>query len=93
VKAKPAAPASAPRANPAEAAPVRHISPEEAVAHIQALLDAKHERDRQGPSWPGADQSAHPAGGASMHADAPVTATAPAAVAHQRGDQSKRGKG
>ncbi|ODV16136.1 MAG: hypothetical protein ABT19_08710 [Rhodanobacter sp. SCN 68-63] len=82
------------REQPAEAAPVRHISPEEAVAHIQALLDAKHERDRQGPSWPGADQAAHPAGGAPpMHPDAPASTTAPAALAHQRGDQSTRGKG
>jgi hypothetical protein len=63
------------------------------VAHIQALLDAKHERDRQSPSWPGAEQSAHPTDAPPMHADAPVAATAPAAVAHQRGDQSKRGKG
>ena len=40
--------------------PVKHISPEEAVAHIQALLEAKQERVRQGPNWPGADQQAHP---------------------------------
>jgi hypothetical protein len=35
-----------------------HISPEEAVAHIQALLHAKQERIKQGPTWPGATTSA-----------------------------------
>jgi hypothetical protein len=30
------------------------------------LLDAKHERDRQGPTWPGAEQQAHPRGDSSV---------------------------
>jgi len=73
-------------------APIRHISPEEAVAHIQALLDAKHERDQRGPSWPGANPS-HPApNAADLHppvsgsgggGDGPV-------LAAQRNEQGKR---
>jgi hypothetical protein len=38
----------------------KHITPQEAVEHIQALLEAKQERVRQGPNWPGA--GVHPAG-------------------------------
>ena len=41
-----------PRSNarpPAKSRLVRRMTPEEAVARIQQLLDAKRERDRQGP--------------------------------------------
>ncbi|HEX7815685.1 hypothetical protein [Dyella sp.] len=48
------------RPQPVSDEPKPHISPEEAVAHIQALLDAKQERIKQGPNWPGAEQQAHP---------------------------------
>jgi hypothetical protein len=71
--------------------PVKHISPEEAVAHIQALLDAKHERDRQGPQWPGAAQQAHPDGSTQAGPEVPAAPTAPDNLAHERG--SKRDKG
>ena len=73
-----------------------HVSQEEAVAHIQALLEAKQERVRQGPGWPGAEKSLNPA-----H-DEHLTAPAQGGVhdetthdrirAHERGDQSKRGR-
>jgi hypothetical protein len=46
---------------------VKHISPEEAVAHIQALLDAKHERVQQGPTWPGANPSQPAPSGTELH--------------------------
>ena len=64
------------------------------MAKIQALLEAKQERVRQGPSWPDADQ-AHPASnGAELHP--PISAEAGGAsgngrvLAPQRGEQSKR---
>ncbi|HEY8682235.1 MAG TPA: hypothetical protein VIM06_03625 [Rhodanobacter sp.] len=78
-------------------APIKHISPEEAVAHIQALLEAKQERVRQGPSWPGAEithpnpgdndvHEATPAGAGGLSSEAAFGH----ALAHERGDQSKR---
>ena len=59
---------AAPQAKPKRTVevPVKHITPEEAVAHIQALLEVKHERVRQGPSWPDADPQSH-GGNAGMH--------------------------
>jgi hypothetical protein len=69
-----------------------HISQEEAVAHIQALLDAKRERVRQGPTWP-TDQSSNTGytPGEDNHA---APAASPEATynqnAHERGDQEKR---
>jgi hypothetical protein len=76
VAAKPAAKPSVgkPRAKKSAApaipdTPIKHISPEEALAHIQALLEAKQERVRQGPSWPGAEAAQHPApAAADVHA-------------------------
>ncbi|MEP6899612.1 MAG: hypothetical protein ABI870_13875 [Rhodanobacter sp.] len=64
------------------------------MAHIQALLEAKHERVRQGPTWPGAE-TAVPHGGEDMHTtDASSGLSSEAAyghaLAHQRGEQSKR---
>jgi hypothetical protein len=56
----------APQRPEAVEVPVKHISPEEAVAHIQALLEVKHERVRQGPTWPDADPQSH-GGNAGMH--------------------------
>ena len=44
----------------------KHLTPQEAAEHIQALLEAKQERVRQGPTWPGADE--HP-GGNNGHLD------------------------
>ncbi|TAM06699.1 MAG: hypothetical protein EPN71_00805 [Rhodanobacter sp.] len=72
-------------------APVRHISPEEAVVHIQALLDAKHERDQRGPGWPGANlphcapdaTDLHPPASGSGGGDDRLPAA-------QRNEQSKR---
>jgi hypothetical protein len=56
-----AAPASAPAKPAISDTPIRHISPEEAVAHIQALLDAKQDRARQEPTYPGAGSAGLPA--------------------------------
>ncbi|WP_460878938.1 hypothetical protein [Rhodanobacter koreensis] len=74
-------------------APIKHISPEEAVAHIQALLEAKQERVRQGPSWPGANPAQPGANGAELHP--PVAATGGEygdgrVLAAQRGEQGRR---
>ncbi|KLD73818.1 hypothetical protein Y886_35940 [Xanthomonas hyacinthi DSM 19077] len=103
-KAKPAAkprpkPAPKPAAKPAEPTttdePVQHISQEEAVAHIQALLEAKRERDRQPPSWPtGENGNGVPASQPGNESTPPSpTAASPEAnyanEAHQRGDQQK----
>jgi hypothetical protein len=69
---------------------VKHISPEEAVAHIQALLDAKHERVQAGPTWPDAAQP-H-ASGSDLHP--PVSGEGGGGdgrvLSTQRGDQGKR---
>jgi hypothetical protein len=78
-------------------APIKHISPEEAVAHIQALLEAKQDRVRQGPGWPDANPTQPMASGGEMHP--PVSAEVGGmpsegadsrVLAAQRGDQSKR---
>ncbi|HEY0198949.1 MAG TPA: hypothetical protein VGC19_10480 [Rhodanobacter sp.] len=74
-------------------APIKHISPEEALAHIQALLEAKQERVRQGPTWP--DAESPPQGGEDLHAASPSTSLPSEAayshsLAHERGEQSKR---
>ncbi|MGB5852015.1 MAG: hypothetical protein WBG85_06975, partial [Rhodanobacter sp.] len=78
------------RAPAAAQPPVAHISPEEAVAHIQALLDAKHERDQREPSWPGANPSPATPNVAEMHA--PVTGAGGDAsvTASPRDDLGKR---
>jgi hypothetical protein len=101
---KPAAPASKPspvrpvKKQPARRgttvdAPVPHISQEDAVAKIQALLDAKHERVRQGPGWPDANPG-QPASGSVLHSPPSTEVGAEAAdgrvLAAQRGDQGKR---
>lgn len=100
---KPAAPASKPspvrpvKKQPARRgttvdAPVPHISQEDAVAKIQALLDAKHERVRQGPGWPDANPT-QPASGGVLHSPPSTEVGAEAAdgrvLAAQRGDQGK----
>jgi hypothetical protein len=75
-------------------APIRHISPEEAVAHIQALLEAKHERVRQGPSWPDANPAPYGANGGETYPSAPAAGGGEGSdgrvLAPQRGEQSKR---
>ena len=87
-------PKSATRKRVAEV-PVKHISPEEAVAHIQALLEARQERVRQGPSWPGAE-AAPVHGNHDVHAlgssspGLPSEAAHGHGLAHERGEQSKR---
>lgn len=68
------------------------------MAHIQALLDAKQERVRQGPTWPGAEQQAHPDADTGLRAQVnPSTSSVDAGnshiLAHERGEQNKRGKG
>jgi hypothetical protein len=64
------------------------------VAHIQELLQAKRERVRQGPSWPGADTPLAPRQGSDAHALNTSALSSEAAfshtMAHQRGEQSKR---
>ncbi|WP_036141976.1 hypothetical protein [Luteibacter sp. 9135] len=74
--------------------PVQHISQEEAVAHIQALLDAKRERDRQAPTWPTGDAghgtTSSPSSGDNGQAStAPSPEATHASTAHERGDQQK----
>jgi hypothetical protein len=76
---------------------VRHITPEEAVAHIQALLEAKQERTAQTPPWPDAgDAIASAAGSTSMSTPAASAGSAPAADDNAptnapRDDLGKRG--
>ncbi|WP_235499640.1 hypothetical protein [Frateuria sp. Soil773] len=64
------------------------------MAHIQALLEAKQERVRQGPNWPGAEQQAHPGPDAERHvqADNPSAPEAARIPPHERGGQDKRGR-
>jgi hypothetical protein len=82
------------RAPTTEATVVEHISPAEAVAHIQELLQAKRERVRQGPGWPGAGTAHAPRHGGDAHAHPSSALSSEAAfshtMAHQRGEQSKR---
>jgi hypothetical protein len=87
-----------PRPKPTEAAndaPVAHISQEEAVAHIQALLDAKRERDRQPPGWPtsegaaGTTPSVQPGNEPNPAPKAPSPEATHANTSHERGDQQK----
>ena len=86
------------RKRPALEAPIEHISPQEAVAHIQALLEAKQERVRQGPSWPGAVAAQqtpnHPD---EIHEASSITGTGLSseaayghALTHGRGEQGRR---
>ncbi len=74
-------------------APVQHISQEDAVAKIQALLEAKHERVRQGPDWPDANP-AQPASGSVLHPPPSTEVGAEGAdgrvLAAQRGEQGRR---
>ena len=91
IKAAPAQAADAPTAGDEV---VQHITQEEAVAHIQALLDAKRERDRQPPNWPTGEPGSNPA--SVQPGDEPnPTPKLPSAEAthantsHERGDQQK----
>lgn len=63
------------------------------MAHIQALLDAKRERDRQPPAWPGADAHGNPGSEPGNEPNpAPKTPSPEASYAnsaHERGDQQK----
>jgi hypothetical protein len=68
------------------------ITQEEAVANIQALLDAKRERVRQGPSWPSEGGAGGPAPASEAH-EAPAVPSPEATYAnqaHERGEQAKR---
>jgi len=85
---QPARPSARPRA--AAQPPVAHISPEEAVAHIQALLDAKHERDQREPSWPGANPSPATPNVADMHAPVSGAGGDASVTASPRDDLGKR---
>jgi hypothetical protein len=75
-------------------APIQHISQEDAVAKIQALLEAKQERVRQGPSWP--DANLAPPGSGSMELHPPIAGSGGGegsdarVLAPERGEQSKR---
>ena len=75
-------------------APIHHISQEDAVAKIQALLEAKQERVRQGPSWPDANPAQPGTHAAELHP--PMAAETGGeggdgrVLAPQRGEQSKR---
>jgi hypothetical protein len=98
---KPAAPKKAKPSKPQESATTastpaenhNHISPEEAVAHIQALLKAKQDRVKQGPTWPGATSAPQGENG-DLHGNAgkPSAEAVHNHVAHARGDQGKNGK-
>ncbi|MET0330862.1 MAG: hypothetical protein ABW154_05460, partial [Dyella sp.] len=87
-------PAPRKRAPAKQGIAVEHISPAEAVAHIRELLDAKRERVRQGPNWPGAQSPQAASGGDDPHALNSSELSSEAAfshtLAHQRGEQSKR---
>ncbi|WP_448103265.1 hypothetical protein [Luteibacter jiangsuensis] len=98
------APKAAPKAAPKPArqqasestneAPVQHITQEEAVAHIQALLDAKRERDRQPPNWPTGEPHAAGTpdvtpGGSNPAPKLPSPEASQPNMAHERGDQQK----
>ncbi|MFA7319953.1 MAG: hypothetical protein WC000_00660 [Dokdonella sp.] len=98
------APVSAGR-NPAAGKPPRSrtktFTPEQAAEQMRALLEAKNERVRQGPSWPAANAHAgHVDGaGATRHdahdlASLPVDPQSNLGVAgmHGRGNQGKRGQ-
>jgi hypothetical protein len=90
--AKPAARAKPARKPDIFDAPVEHISQEDAVAKIQALLDAKQERVRQGPHWPDA-VPAHPSGEVELHPPVADNGHGDGRVlAPQRGEQGKRNK-
>jgi hypothetical protein len=76
-----------------------HVSQEEAVAHLQALLAAKRQRVRQSPGWPGAagGQPPHAAEGGPTPPRAARTLSGEAghghgAQIHGRGEQGRRGK-
>ncbi|MHB1056748.1 MAG: hypothetical protein ACYC0F_02555 [Rhodanobacter sp.] len=61
------------------------------MARIQALLEAKQERVRQGPGWPDANPMQPGSGDADLHP--PVSSGAGGdgrVLAPQRGEQSKR---
>jgi hypothetical protein len=77
--------------NTPPAAEISHISPEEAVAHIQALLRAKQERVKQGPHWPGAKSEPNAVNGHVSHGD--NQGSGPQRhLTHARGDQVKGNK-
>ncbi|WP_343854762.1 hypothetical protein [Rhodanobacter soli] len=64
------------------------------MAKIQALLEAKQERVRQGPSWPDANPAQLGSGSAELHLPVASAAGGEAAdgrvLAPERGEQSKR---
>ncbi|MET0936926.1 MAG: hypothetical protein ABWX83_13100 [Luteibacter sp.] len=73
---------------------MQHISQEEAVAHIQALLEAKRERDRQPPTWPTGDAgngtpTAQPGSEPNPAPKVPSAEASHANASHERGDQQK----
>ncbi|WP_266171825.1 hypothetical protein [Dyella subtropica] len=79
-------------------ADVHHVSQQEVVAHIQALLEAKQERVRRGAGWPGASRHALP--GDDLHAPVAVQGglSSEAGYGHlhqsqERSGQGHRGKG
>jgi hypothetical protein len=73
-------------------APIEHISQEDAVAKIQALLEAKNERVRQGPTWPDANPAQPGGGHAELHPSATgeIDGSDGRVLAPQRGEQAKR---
>jgi hypothetical protein len=82
------APATQAKTTDSSTAPA-HISPEEAVAHIQALLRAKQQRARRGPNWPGAQAGPTAADGNAPHGGATEGHGPQRHLAHARGDQGK----
>ncbi len=78
-------------------APIQHISPEEAVAHIQALLEAKQERVQQTPSWPDAGDAVSSRAGSAATSETEVSTGLPASaeggapINAPRDDLGKRG--
>ncbi|MGP1665581.1 MAG: hypothetical protein ACTS5I_06655, partial [Rhodanobacter sp.] len=48
---------------------VAHLSPEEALANIQALLKAKRKRVRKGPAWPDANPAQPASAGTPLSVD------------------------
>jgi hypothetical protein len=82
-------PARTPSASPPDGSgEPAHISPDQAVAHIQALLQAKQERIKRGPAWPGAKPAPKAVNGSSQHGGSQALG-AVHHLAHARGDQPK----
>ncbi|MGB0135417.1 hypothetical protein [Dokdonella sp.] len=84
------------------AARKKPLTPKQSAAQIRALLEAKKQRVRQGPTWPAANAHTGQLGGAGPEVDHDLHDTAVAQTSpesnfgvagmHGRGNQGKRGQ-